>query len=279
MEAAISMSMRDQVHLSQQNFGQAKTHIPKDFQQRLLQESNAVVDNIIIRDVDTYSDALKTTLGTVRLAMESPSRMTARLRDKHGLKPEDLQAFLTLSPRNNALLVRVRTHSVVSRSVEQRTQELVGGVQSGLLTPKQVIIAMAEELERPMIDAHDQQLQFCHRSVRQIVAGADWPGMPSLDHELFQHSAEKAMFGLDIMKDGDRQSIKRLQEAILIQKQLFLENNVGPQVDPTQPEAVQSSVNTGIPGGGQQGGPPASIDPNTAPVGASGGLPLGLPPQ
>lgn len=279
MEAAIGISLREQVHMSAQNFGQAKTHIPKDFQQRMLQESNAVVDNIIIRDVDLYSDALATTLGTVRLAMEQPSRMTARLRDKHGLKAEDLQAFLKMSARNSALIVRVRTHSIVSRSVEQRTQELMVGVQAGLLTPKQVIIAMAEELERPMIDAHDQQLQFCHRSVRQIVAGSDWPGMPSLDSELFQHSAEKALFGLDVMKDEDRAAIKRLQEAILIQKQLFLENNLPPQggpLDQAQPEAVQSSGNPNQQGGG---GPPASIDPNTAPVGAAGGLPLGLDPE
>ena len=276
MQASVALAMQGQVHISQQNLGQTKTHIPKDFQQRLLQESNTVVDNIIIRDVDTYSNCLKLTLSTVRKAMSGPSRMTARLRDRHGLKVEDLQVFLSLDPNNNPLIVRVRTASVTSRSIQERTQELLSGAQMGLISPKEVAIAMAEELERPLIEAHDRQLQFCHRSVRQIIAGAEWPGMPNLDHEIFQHTAEKAMFGMDILKPDERGAIARLQEAILMQKQLSLENQM-PQdqsaLDKRQTGGIQSSQ----PGGNSKGGAPGSIDPNSSPVGASGGLPLGLP--
>jgi hypothetical protein len=106
LEAAETLAMREQVHLSAMQFGQAKTHVPKDFQQRMLQESNTVVDNIIIGDVDCYSDALKVTLGTVRKAMDQPGRMIARLRDRHGLTPDDLRAFLSLEPVDCPLIVR-----------------------------------------------------------------------------------------------------------------------------------------------------------------------------
>jgi hypothetical protein len=267
--------MQDQVHISPQNLGQGKTHIPQQFQQRLLQESNAVTDAIIIKDVDTYSDALKLTLGTVRAAMKSPNRMLARLRDRHGFTVDDLKVFLRVPIHNIPYHVRVRQHSIISRSAEERIQEITTGLQLQIISPKQAAIALAEELERPLIQPHELQLKFCENSIRQIVAGAEWPGMPHLDVEMFVHTAERAMWGLDILKDEDRAAIKRLQEAILIQKQLSLENQMPPQgLDQQGGNGIQSPSGSQNPG--QPQGAPASINPMTSPVGAAGGLPAGL---
>ena len=140
---------------------------------------------------------------------------------------------------------------------------------------------MAEELERPLIQSHDRQLRFCHNAVRQIVAGAEWPGMPHLDVEIFIHTAEKAMWGLDVLKPDDRAAIKRLQEAILIQKQLSMENNMQQQLDNSQQGGISSNMQGTLPGpapgsvgppASGPGGPPESINPLTSPTGAAGGL-------
>jgi hypothetical protein len=276
--ASVALAMREQVHISAMNLGQGKTHINKDFQQRLLQESNTVLDNIITRDVDAYSDALKLTLGTVRLAMNGPNRMIARLRDRHGLSSDDLGAFLNVDPYNSPLEVRVRTHSVVSRSIMERQQQLLMAAQMGIVSPKETWMAFAEELERPITKSHDLQLQFCHNAVRQIVAGADWPGMPNLDWEVFAHTAQNAMWGLDPMQPEDRAAIARLETGILVQKQLHMENNIPQEMLDKQGAGGIESPNGAQTSGSQGGGAPGSINPATSPVGAAGGLPLGLPP-
>lgn len=281
----ILQNMQSQAHITQANLGIGKTHIPQASQQALLQEGNTVIDNIILADVDTYSEALDLTLGTIRMAAEGPNRMLARLRDKHGFRAEDLQVFLNVKPLNSPLIVRVRQHSIVSRSVDERTQQLLMGVNIGAITPKQAAIAMADELERPMVMAHELQLQFCENAVRQIVAGAEWPGMPNLDLEIFTHVIEKAMWGLDILKQGQREAITRIQQALLIQKQLSMENQLPTQGLAGQQAGGQKGRQQPKPPGPNAGaaslrsldqGAPESINPLSNPLGAAGGLPLGL---
>jgi hypothetical protein len=175
------------------------------------------------------------------------------------------------------LIVRVRTYSIINRSVAERFQQIQMALQMGLITQAQAAIAHAEELERPIIKCHDLQLQFCHKAVRQILAGESWPGIPHLPIEYFQYSVENAMWGLDLTVPNDREAMARLQEALLVQKQLSMENTIPPNVlDNSQGASLSYSR------GGRNSasaGAPGSINPTTAPVGAAGGLPLGLPPR
>lgn len=276
-----AISMRGQLHLTDANLGMGKTHIPQAVTARLLSEGNSVIDNIILRDVDVYSDALKLTLGTVRRVCAQPNRMLARLRDRHGFSVDDLEVLLTLDPYNNPLSVRVRQHSVITRSIAERTQQLNESVAMGGITPKQAVIAMSEELERPVLRSHDLQIRFCQNAVRQTIAGAEWPGLPNLDTDIFVHVAEQAMWGLDLQRPEDRAAMRRLQEAILIQKQLALENQLPMMaLDPATGGPLQSSAQGPSSGSlDRRGGPPASISPTNSPVGASGGLRQGLPPS
>jgi hypothetical protein len=280
MGAEIGQGMRDQMHVSEINLGKPKSHVPQSSQQQLLREANVVVDNVILEDVDTYSDALKLTLGTVRAASNGPNRMIARLRDRHGFDKDDMEVLLELDPKNIPLIIHVRQHSVTSRSAAERVQQLILGANTGAITPKQVAIAMAEELEQPILRTHELQVQFCQNAVRQILAGAEWPGMPHLDLDFFLHVAEEAMWGLNILKEEDRAAVTRLQEAIMIQKQLAQEGGQLP-IDPTQQQAGGGGGFQAGPGGqlpelAQQQGAPQSINPLEAPVGAAGGLPLGV---
>jgi hypothetical protein len=278
MGAEVAQGMRDQMHISEINLGKPKSHVPQSSQQQLLREANVVVDNVILEDIDMYSDALKVTLGTVRKASEGPNRMLARLRDRHGFKADDLEVFLEVDPRNIPLVIHVRQHSVTSRSSAERVQQLLLGASTGSITPKQVAIAMAQELEQPILRSHELQIQFCERAVRQILAGADWPGMPHLDLDFFLHVAEEALYGLNILKEDDRAAIARLQEAIIVQKNLAMENQpfMPPEVGGgPQQQALQQGG-----GGGARGpqgtGAPESINPLAAPSAAAGGLPVGI---
>lgn len=273
--AQIGAGMREQVHISPINQGIGKTHIPKEIQQQLLSNSTAVVDTIIQDDADKYGDALKVTLGTLRNAMDRPGRIIARLRDRHGFTLDDLRVFHTIDPHNITMVVKVRQHSIISRSLDERVQQLGQALESAVITPMQYAIALAEELERPLMNIHEKQLQFCKSGVRHILSGMDWPGIPHLNLEIFLHVAEEAMWGLDLTKDQDRAAMKRLQEAVLTQKQLTQENTLPNPLDNQQGGGLSSSIGNQSPSPAP-GGAPESINPLNNPVGASGGLPAGL---
>ncbi len=284
MAADITAGMREQLHTTPANLGQGKTHIPEDTQNRLLSEAGVVLDNISTEDADAYSELLAITLGTIRQTMNQPNRMLARLRDANGFTVSDLETFRRLEPRNVTLRVRVRRHSVISRSISERRQELANALSEGSITPKQKAIAEAEELERPIIRAHELQLQFCQRAVRLITSGEDWPGIPNLDAAFFESAAMNAMWGLDLRSPEDREIMARLQQAVIVQKQLAIENDMQLQLDSKGGGGVRSPGSQGSSGGlpqsvkiaGARGPAPESINPLTNPVGAAGGLPAGL---
>ena len=285
MAADITAGMREQLHTTPANLGLGKTHIPQGSQDRLLQEAGVVLDNVSVEDSDAYSELLTITLGTIRHTMDQPNRMLARLRDANGFTVSDLETFRRLQPRNVTLRVRVRRHSVVSRSIAERRQELSNAVAEGSITPMQKAIAESEELERPIIRSHELQLQFCRRAIRLIIDGDDWPGIPNLNTDIFEHAALNAMWGLNMRSPEDREIMARLQKAVIVQKQLAIENDMQLQLDNGTGQGVRSSGNQGSSGGGlpqgvkiagARGPSPESINPLTNPVGASGGLPAGL---
>jgi len=211
--------------------------------------------------------------------------MIARLRDQFGFDASDLGILQSINPTPITLRVRVRRHSIESKSIDEQVKALTESVADGSIRPVDKAIAMTEELERPIINTHEKQLQFCQRAVRYILGGFEWPGVPNLNPDFFEHIANNAMWGLDIRDPDQAGLMVNLQKAIIVQKQLFLENNMNGMVDPSQQGGLgsQSGTPTTSPtlppprflGGGNQGAP-ESINPLTSPVGASGGLPLAL---
>jgi hypothetical protein len=277
--ADLALAMRESVHVTAANLGAGKTHIPERVQFELLREGNTVIDNVLIQDADHYSSLLKTTLGTMRLAAEQPNRMLARLRDRHQLNEQQLGFFLRLDARNLHLSVQVRRHSIISRSTDERMLELNGALQLGLIDRAEHLIAMADELERPVVLAHEKQIQFIKNQILNIMEGMEWQGLPSLSFPIFERLAKSAIYELDVTDPVQRGQIGRLEAALLVQRQIAMELAPSDQV---LQNGGQGGQNQGMIGqedafGPQEaGGPPESINPSVSPVGAAGGLPLGL---
>lgn len=280
--AELSQAMDADVHISPINKGIGKTHVDRQTQQDILSESKVVVDNIIQEDKDTYAEAGKVTLGTIRLAFDSPNRMIARLRDDHGFGQRELETLQEIDPRRVNLTISVREDSIISRSVDERTQQLDQSLAVGLISPEEHTLAMVSELERPITQSQAREVEFIRRLVVDIVNTEEpFQGQPSINFRMFTLVATLAIHGLDPTDEDDLPTIARLEAAIEKQRTIALEKAQQEQgaLDAPPPQnagaANGSNGSAPFPGGPPQGAP-ESINPVTSPVGAAGGLPLGL---
>ena len=278
--------MKDQVHLTGSNMGIGKTHVPQQYAMRLMEEAGSVKDLIIQTDVKIYSDLLKVTLGTLRKIMDKPNRMLKRLIDLHGITPNDLKTFSELQPSMIKLTVRAREKSITQRSLVEREQALSSALQMQTITPQEYWIGMATEIKQPILDIHDKMINWCNRSVEQIVNGEEWQGVSAVDPSVFKYCVNKALMGLDYVIPQDREIIERLNRSIIMQFTVSAETQAAEQAavqgGQQQQQAPQQPEQPGLPTPpgnvqlGQGGGAPESINPQTNPIGAAGGLPLGL---
>ena len=273
MGAELDQAMRNMLHTSGQNLGIAKSHVPQDVAMRLLEESGVVFDTRVQDDTDAYSDLLTTTLGTIRLLVGGPNRMIARLRDRHGFTEDHLQTLYKVDPINVNLVVRVRKQSIVRRSDDERVSELNNAYERQIITPSQYISEM-DRMERPLVYTHELQINHIEQVLAAIIDGQQFDGMPNLDYGLFEDKAKQAMFGLSY--PTDIQKIARIQVALVTQAQLAAEL-AGENQEPAPSNVSDSStMNRGSLFPREQQGAPESINPLTNPIGAAGGLRLGL---
>lgn len=222
--AELAMAMQDQAHISPIQKGIGKSHVPHSTSEMLLRESAVVVDRVIARDVDDLSDLMATTLGTLRGTLESGISMLTRLQDRAGFSESDLMSLSELDPRNIALLVRVRENSIIVKSIDEQIAELDKALQLGQLTPIQHAVAMYDQLQRPITKAYQNQIDFCRNVVRMIMNGLEWPGLPSLNAQIFTTVVQDAIYGLDIENPDMMETAALLEQAIQTQVQLAEEN-------------------------------------------------------
>jgi len=285
----LANGMQQQIHLSGANLGIGKTHMPQQYALRLLEEAGSVKDAIIQKDSKVYSELLKVTLGTVRSIMDTPNRMLRRLIDKHGFSPADIKTFYELDPKLIRFNVAAREKSITTRSLQEREQQLNLALQSQTISPQEYWIGMATEIKQPILDVHDDTIAWCDRVVEQVVNGVEWQGVSAIDPTVFKYCVNKAVLGLDYTDDADKQIIERLNRAVIVQFGVSAETQRAEQaaMQPPQPPPQQgmagqqgppplSAGPSPIPAGAPPQGAPESINPLTNPVGAAGGLPLGL---
>lgn len=274
----IVQGMMASVHQTQQSLGIAKTHVPGDVQMQLLENSGAVVDQVVGDDVEELSSLLAVTLGTMRRKFEQPNMALAHLRDQHGFDKDDLLNVLEIDPDSLGLVVRAEMSSIAGRSVAERRNEIIGAMQVGQITPMQASLALADELGRPIIREHKEAAEFARAGVRFVVDGHDWPGVPSLDAKVFESMAKSATYRLRLNDPDDVAVIQRLETAVQVQNRVAAEN-AGMQAPLLATAGGAPNNRQTAQGAGGAQGAPGSIDPTSSPVGAAGGLPLGLPPS
>ena len=147
------------------------------------------------------------------------------------------------------------------------------------MTPEAVILEITDEMERPITAAHEREIQFIKTLIVGIMDGEPFMGQPSLNHGLFELVAKTAIHGLDLSEGEDKKRLARLELAIAAQRQLAMEQaqaveGLGQEQGSQQQTQDEGGSLSLIP---PAQGPPESINPVTAPTGASGGLSLGLP--
>lgn len=277
--ADLAQTMMSQVHQTQQSLGVAKTHVPQEVQMAMLENSGVVIDQVVMADTDEIATMLRVTLGSMQRAIAKGGSALGYLRDQHGFSKEDVLNVLDIDPDMLGLDVRPEQSSLVARSVSQRATEINNAMMTGQITPTQASIAVADELGRPIVQEHQDAIEFARSGVRTVIDGQDWPGVPSLDSETFARVARSAIFKLRIDDPDDVDAIHRLETAIQTQAAIGREN---PELQAPQFANQQGGGNnqqTAGVGSQRSQGAPGSINPQSSPIGAAGGLPLGLPPS
>lgn len=282
ISADLSQSMQANAHLTAQNMGVAKSHVPEEIQREIIASGNVVMDQIAEEDHEEVGRALTATLGTVRMHIEKGGSVLGHLRDVHGFTAEDVMNVLEIDPQRITLDIKAVKSRMVNRPADQRAAEISNAAMTGMVHPMQARTALAADVNRPVIDRDEQMVAFADRCVRMVEDGQEWPGVPSLDATVFTERAQRVLFQLDLRNPTHIEAARRLEEAIQRQKAIAAEN----------PELQHPGL-AAQPGGGNNGGGgsarpagrtapsrrPGSIDATASPIGAAGGLPLGLPPS
>ena len=277
--AELSQAMMGDAHQTQQSLGVSKSHVPTDVQMAVMESGGVVYDHIATRDVEELSEALRCTIGTMRLHLESGGSVLAHLRDEHGFTESDLLNVLDLDPARIGLDVRAVRADLTIRSADQRIGELHASTMTGMISPSAMRYERASKVGRPLVEQDATLAAFCERGIRQVIDGFDWPGIPSLPSETFALVARDAVLGLDPAIPEDAAAIQRIEQAVQRQLAIGREN---PELQNPGLASMAGQMNNQAGGGGSSSSAPrspASIDPSTSPIGAAGGLPLGLSPS
>ena len=281
--ADVAQSMQANAHQTSQSMGVAKSHVPEEIQREIMQSGNVVIQQIVDEDHEEVGRALTATLGTVRTHIEKGGSVLGHLRDVHGLTRDDVLNVLEMDPQRITLRVQAVRTNMVSRSSDQRAAEITNAALAGMVDPMQARTALAADIHRPLIDRDEKMVEFADRCVRMVEDGVEWPGIPSMDATVFTERAQRVIFQLDLRIPEDVEIIRRLEESIQRQKAIAAEN---PELQHPglMPQGGGGATNSG--GGGRKVGgsdapraSPGSINPSASPLGAAGGLPLGLPPS
>lgn len=275
----LAQAMMGDSHQTQQSLGVSKSHVPTDVQMAIMESGGVVFDGIGTRDAEELSEAIRCTLGTVRRHIESGGAILAHLRDEHGFTEDDLLNVLEIDPDRINLDVKAVRADLTTRSAEQRIGELHASTMAGVISPTAMRYERASKVGRPLLEQDSLLASFCERGVRQIIDGFDWPGVPSVPSEMFAIVARDAIAGLDPSIPEDAAAIQRIEQAI--QRQIALGRENPELQNPALASAAWSVNNQAGSGGSGTSAPrsPASIDPSRSPIGAAGGLPLGLAPS
>lgn len=279
--ADLKQTMLADAHQTQQSMGSAKSHVPQDVQMAIMESGGVVFDQILLNDHKELSAALATTLGTVRRHIEQGGSVLAHLRDQHGFSKDDLLNVLEIDPDRISLNVRAVQADMTMRSADQRVAELTSATMAGIVSPTAMRYERASFIGRPLVQQDALSASFAERHVRAVIDGFEWPGVPSLDAETFAIVARNAILGLDVTIPEDAEAIRRLEEAI--QRQIAIGRENPELQNPAAASSGAAPTNNrtarGQVGGASAHRAPGSIDPSSSPIGAAGGLPLGLAPS
>jgi hypothetical protein len=181
---------------------------------------------------------------------------------------------LEIDPRNLQLDVSVPEQSIVSRSVNERVSQLNAAAEMGVVSREEYLLSMARDLERPVTNAQEREIHWLHDLIVDIANGEQYEGIPSINFPLFQLVAQQYIYGLDRKAEDTPRRTARVEAAVETQRQIALER-MAPMSEQPEGASEPTADETGsLP---PPSGAPESINPTSAPTGATGGLSLGLP--
>jgi hypothetical protein len=172
------MSMREQVHRSEGNFGATKSHVPNASFQSAIEQADQVPGTRMVEDLETDVRILEALLGTVMKQVKQMSPCTlGRLRAKR-FAPDDLAMLYQMDPVHLECRVRVREGSVRYRSANAKREDLTTALVQKAILPEEFRIAAARDLDMPVMEDDRFFERKCAKIAQMVLRGMHFEPLP-----------------------------------------------------------------------------------------------------
>lgn len=227
--------MREQVFRSEGHFGVGKSHVPYNTSRMLMENADQVLGTRIMEDVESDRRVLEVLLGTtIKHAQEGSPVLLADLADR-GFVEQDFLALVRTNPERIMLRVGVRESSVRYRSESQKRQDLTQAISVQALTPMELRMAMAGDIDSPVTQSDSRMLDDLRRMVVECAAGIEWVAMPLGEYAQWAIAMLRQEM-VAAFRRKDIEAAARLERGIQ-QQEAMMPQAAGPDgVQPAQPE-------------------------------------------
>lgn len=213
------IDMREQVFRSEGHFGVGRSHVPFQTTQMLMENADQVLGVRVMEDIEIDSRMLEVLLGTtIRHAVEGSPVLLADLADR-GFVEQDFLAMVRTDPTRLMLRVGVRESSVRYRSESQKRQDITQAVASNALSPMDLRMAMAGDIDSPVTQSDQRMLDNLRRLVVQCAAGVEWIAMPLGEYSAWAIGMLRQEM-VESIRRGDVETAARLERGITAQAQI-----------------------------------------------------------
>lgn len=232
--------MRNDTFRTEMNIGSgAKSHVPFQTTNLLLNEGDRVLGIRTSEDIKAYSQILNVLLGTEVKHVQEQSAGTLAMLDEEGFDTEDVAVLLQTDPYYPSCGINLDESSVRYTSVAERKQTLTGALTAQAITPDVYARGMAELDQAITLDDKYMRQQI-EKRVQRLLRGEPWVPMPLGTYNSWCiTSLIKAQFDRSIAFNPQMQDL--VKQAIQMQQQQAMQEQLAndPQIAMAQMQAAQ----------------------------------------
>lgn len=236
-----SQKMRADTFRTDANTGLgAKSHVPNQVVQTLLQEGDRVMGIRREEDCDEYERMLTVLLGTTIKHVQERSASTLAKLEEEGFDVQDISTILETDANYPTCDLNIDEADLTFVSDSERRQTLALSLQTNAITPLQYQMGMAE-LDQPLTDADRYMRVEIEKMVARLLMGEQWQPKPlGAYNEWVLASLRKALF--DKRVKFNPQLTGLVEQAIMAQIQMNVQEQLAASPEYQMQQAARTSA-------------------------------------
>jgi hypothetical protein len=220
-----SMKMRNDTFRTEMNVGGgAKSHVPFQTTNLLLNEGDRVLGIRTTEDIKAYEQLLGVALGTQIKHVQEQSAGTLAMLSSEGFDEQDITILLQTDVYEPTAKLQLDEASVRYTSSTERRQTLTAALSAQAISPAAYVRGMAE-LDQALTEEDRYMRQEIEKAVNRCVMGEPWQPMPLGQYNDWCLSVlTRAQFDRRIVFDPE--SKMRIAQAIQAQQQMQVQEKL-----------------------------------------------------